>query len=152
MRVQPEDLPYVAALIDNFGALRPRVANGNELPEIHIQGKVPAMHWLAELTGVRVIDIEKSYNRHQCSEHCPAKHTHIVSMTGRWVVTGARATIVLHNVERFMRVQGRRARDLVAMGQAVGYKGNVINDMTRLGWEIPDLRPQPRARVEVFAP
>lgn len=145
------DLAYVAALIDQFGRLKTRTVNDTELPEVLIQGRIPALEWLAGLTGTRVVEINKAYARHQCSEHCPDRHTDIVSVTGRWVVTGARATVVLYNVGPFMRDEGKRhlASTLVWQGQTVGFKGNVVNDMAARGWAVPELRNQPRARIEL---
>lgn len=147
--IRQADLSYAAALIDSFGTLKVREVHETLLPEVIIQGKIAALPWLAEITGVKVIEIRKGYNRHQCTDHCPQAHTRIESLTGRWVVTGARATVVLHNVEPYMRVQARKARDLVEAGQAIGYKTNVVNDMIKLGWQVPDLRKQPRARMEM---
>lgn len=149
MALTEPDLAYAAALVDSFAALRTRRAGDTELPEVTIQGKIAALPWLAERTGVKIIEVTKGYNRHQCSDHCPQAHTRIESTTGRWVMTGARATIVLYNIAPFMHVQARRARDLVEAGQEIGYKTNVVNDMTRLGWMVPELREQPRARVEL---
>lgn len=142
------DLAYAAALIDAFAVLRIRTIGGTDLPEVTIQNnRITALDWVAEVTGVRVTEIGKDFSQHRCGEHCPDKHTRVESKTRRWQVTGARATVVLHNVEPFMRVQGREARDLVETGRSIGWKGNVVNEMTRLGWAIPDLKEQPRAQV-----
>jgi hypothetical protein len=84
-----------------------------------------------------------------CSDHCPDQHSDVSSVVGRWTVQGVRATIVLHTVAPYMRVQGRRARELVEVGRGVGYKTNVVNDMRARGWALPPLREQPRARVEL---
>lgn len=150
MTLSTSDLAYAAALIDNFGKLKTRRVGERELPEVIIQGKIRTLPWLAYITGVKLIEVSKGYHRHQCSQHCPTAHTEIVSVSNRWVLTGARATIVLHNVEPFMRAHGREARALVEVGQAVGYRGGVVNSMTTLGWKIPDLREQPRARVQLI--
>lgn len=142
------DLAYAAALLDAYGRLSSRtLPSGTDLPEVVVQGRIGALGWLADLCGVKVVEIEKDYNAHRCAEHCTAKHMHVASMTQRLVLSGARATIVLHAVQRFMRVQGRQARELVGAGQVLGYKTGVVNDMVRLGWPIPELREQPRARV-----
>lgn len=149
MSLSPADLSYVAALVDSFARLKVREVHETPLPEVTIQGRIAALPWLADLTGVKIIEITKGYNRHQCTDHCPQAHTRIESLTGRWVLTGARATIVLFNVLPYLRVQRREALQLVGTGQTIGYKTNVVNDMKRLGWEAPDLRKQPRARVEL---
>lgn len=142
------DLAYAAALLDDHGRLNSRtLASGTDLPEVVVQGRIAALGWLADLCGVKVVEIPKEYNAHRCAEHCTSKHTHVQSTTQRLVLSGARATIVLAAVQRFMRVQGRQARDLVEAGQALGYKTQVVNDMTRLGWPLPELKEQPRARI-----
>jgi len=146
-KLEPAELAYAAALVDSFAVLRVRDYRGTGLPEVTIQGKLAALDWLALITGVTVRTIPKSYSRHQCTEHCPDKHMRIESSSLRWQVTGARATIVLHGCAPFMRVQTRDAWKLIESGLAIGYKTDVVNDMTRRGWEIPDLREQPRARV-----
>lgn len=149
MSLSPADLSYVAAVVDNYAKLTTRVVHSDQLPVVTIQGKLNVLHWLAEITGVSLMTLDKDYVRHQCTEHCPDKHMPIVSWTYRWQLTGARATVVLYNIEPFMRVQAREARDLVELGRTVGFKTNVVNDMTRLGWHAPDLRKQPRARLEI---
>lgn len=144
------DLAYIAALLDAFALLRLRDVNGTSLPQVTIQSKrVASLDWLAEVTGVAVMGISKDFHRHQCTDHCPTKHTRIEAKTRRWQLTGARATIVLHAVEPFMRVQGREARLLVEEGLTIGYKTDVVNEMRALGWAIPELKEQPRARVAV---
>ena len=148
MKLAPADLAYAAALIDSFAVLTTRRVGEAELPQVTIQGKVAALPWLAEVSGVKVIEVAKDYARHQCSEHCPDRHTRIESTTRRWQLTGARATVVLYSVEPYLRVQARTARGLVEVGQGLGFKTDVVNDMTRLGWTIPELRSQPRARIE----
>lgn len=150
MTLSTADLAYAAALVDAFAVLRIRDVKGTELPEVTIQNsRITALDWLAETTGVKVVRIGKDYRQHRCADHCPDKHTHVEAVTRRWQVTGARAVIVLHAVEPFMRVQGRQARELVGTGRQNGYSTGVVNDMTRLGWAIPELREQPRARVQL---
>lgn len=150
--MEPADLAYVAALVDSFAVLRLRDVNGTALPQVTIQSKrVASLDWLAEVTGVAVMGIAKDYSKHQCTDHCPDRHMRIEASTRRWQLTGARATIVLHAVEPYMRVQGRDARQLVHEGLAAGYKGDVVIGMRGLGWPIPDLKDQPRARIAVGA-
>lgn len=142
------DLAYVAALVDAHARLTLRSYRGTELPEVIIQGRIAALPWLAEVTGSKVIEVAKDYNAHRCAEHCTERHMHVASVTQRWSVTGARATIVLHSVERFMRVQGREARRLVEAGQRIGYKRTVVDELRGLGWTVPELRAAAWAPVE----
>jgi hypothetical protein len=142
------DRAYAAALLDQFGRLTLRPYQGTELPEVIVQGKVAALGWLGERTGAKVIEIPKAYNAHRCAEHCTEKHMHVESTTQRWSVTGARATIVLHTLQGYMRVQDRRARELVEAGQRIGYKRTVVDEMRELGWDIPELREAAWAPVD----
>jgi hypothetical protein len=141
------DLAYAAALVDTLAALRTRKVGPSELPVVQVSGRVDVTAWLAEVTGTKVIPTHRKYNRMDCVEHCPERHTHIVSESGRWEVNGARATIMLIAIEPYLRVKGAEARRLIDFGLASGYKTNVINDMATRGWPIPELREQPRARL-----
>lgn len=148
-RLTTADLAYAAALIDNLATLRLRELGPSQLPVVSIAGRIGALTWLGEVTGVKVVETRRAYTRHNCTEHCPEAHARIESRSGRWSVTGMRATIVLANVEEYLRVQATDARQLVEAGLGVQYQGQVVNDMRRLGWSIPDLAPHSRARVEV---
>lgn len=137
--IAPTDLAYAAALVDNLARLSARTVHGTELPQVTIQGKQPGLEWLAEITGVALIPVNRQYTRHVCSEHCPEAHSPIESRSRRWHLTGARATVVLWNLDPYLRnpEASREARRLVGVGLAAGYKGNVAVDLTRLGWELP---------------
>lgn len=138
-RLLPGDPPYIAALLDNHARLNIRTfADGTELPTISIQGDLPALEWLADVTGVTVQLIPKGYNRHQCSDHCPQAHTRVESTSRRWTLTGARATIVLQQVNIYMRVQDRDARRLADLGRGVGFKPATVADMEAHGWTVPE--------------
>lgn len=145
------DIAYAAAVIDNLAALRSRFHGPAQLPVVQISGKLPVLHHLAEITGTKVIETSRSYTRHQCTEHCPDRHTHLASRSLRWSITGMRATIVLLACEPHMLIQGATARRLVETGLGVRYHGSVVNDMATRGWPIPELEPHPRARVPLKA-
>lgn len=149
----PQDLIYAAALIDTLAVLKTRLVNGSDLPVIAMTTTrhVPAARFLGALTATRLTPLVKDYTHRGCNQHCPDKHNHVLSEGVRWQVTGAKATIVLHNVLPALRVQAGEAQRLVSLGRQIGYKGQVVNRMRELGWEIPDLRPQPRARVSLVA-
>ena len=50
------DLAYIAALIDTRGALTSRTVRDAVLPQVAISGRpFPALQWLGEVTGVRVV-------------------------------------------------------------------------------------------------
>lgn len=148
MGAMPLDVPelaYAAALIDTLAVMKLREVGPTQLPELAINARYTgALTWLGQQTGTRISTIERDYHRGACAAHCPEPHVHIVSKSGRWVVTGVKATIVLHNVLPYLRVQRVTAIDLVTAGQTIGYKGNVVEVMRNRGWEIPALKPQPR--------
>lgn len=151
MSIDRADLAYAAALIDTLAVLKTREVNGTDLPVLAVNSSrhTGAIKFLCKLTGVKMVLTSRSYSRHQCTEHCPSSHLDIESRGERWMVVGAKATIVAHNVLPYLRVQREAARELVAAGRTVGYKGQVVAQMKQLGWEIPELKPQPRARVRV---
>jgi hypothetical protein len=140
----------MAALVDALGNLRVREVGPTFLPQVNIFGSfTPSLQYLADRTATKVSTIKRDYHRSNCSDHCPTPHTHIVSTAGRWEIIGVKATIVLYGLAPYMQVQQDKARELVRAGRTIGYKGQVVNRMAELGWKIPDLKPQPRARVEV---
>lgn len=120
---------YIAALVDTLGKLTTRVVSRDELPVITIQGKHDVLPWLAERTGVKIMRLDKSYARHQCTEHCPDKHMGIESWTYRWQLVGARAVLLLREIEPYLRLQGREARRLIAQSENIAFKPAVIADM-----------------------
>lgn len=143
------DISYCAAVIDNNAALRSRALGSSLLPVIQISGRYPALDWLGEITGTKVIETSRGYTRHNCTEHCPQRHAHIKSESRRWSVTGMRATIVLTSVLPYLKYQRDQAEALIEQGLSVHYQGQVVNEMASLGWKIPDLPEHPRARVSL---
>jgi len=142
------DLAYAAALIDTLASLNLREVGPSELPLVTIQGRFePTLQWLGERTATKLITVTRDYNRNACVDHCPEPHVHIVSKSTRWSVSGTKATIVLHNVLPFLRYQDETARTLIEAGRTIGWKGQVVQRMRELGWEIPELKPQPRSSV-----
>lgn len=144
-----DDLAYAAAMIDMQAKLRVRELSGVQLPMVALHGNfVGSLEWIATLTGTKVTKTARDYHRGACAEHCPEPHTHVKSTSARWAVSGARATILLHNLLPYLRVQRETALELIEVGKTVGYKGQVVVEMRRAGWEIPELKPQPRARID----
>jgi len=149
--LEAADLAYMAALVDNLAVLKTRRVGEADLPSVVLTTtrSGAAVRFLATSTGSKVTEIVRAYNRKGCVDHCTQAHLHIDTTGHRWQVTGAKATIVLHNLLPYMRVQTDSARKLIHAGQTIGYKGQVVVAMRDLGWEIPDLKPQPRARVAI---
>jgi hypothetical protein len=152
VKIPRGDLAYAAALVDTLAVLKVRVIDSAELPVIALTTArhEAAVRFLAKLTGTKLTPLVKDYTHRGCNEHCPDKHKHMQSEGARWQVTGVKATIVLANLAPYMRAQRREAMRLIEIGRTVGYKGQVVNDMAQRGWKIPELKPQPRARVAVM--
>ena len=148
--MEPADLAYMAALVDNLAVLKVRVTHGSDLPVIALttSRSGQAVQFLADSTGSKVTDLVRRYNRKGCVDHCQVAHLHIDTVGHRWQVTGTKATIVLHNLLPYLRVQSDQASKLVVIGKTIGYSTPVVTQMRTLGWDIPVLKPQPRARKE----
>lgn len=147
-RLDVRDLAYAAALVDTLGVLSLREVGPSQLPNVAIQGRfVESLRWLGTKTDTKLSTISRDFTRSACADHCPQPHVHIKSTSVRWVVTGVKATIVLHNLAPFMQVQREAALTMVEAGRGIGYKGQVIETMRDKGWEIPELKKQPRARI-----
>lgn len=134
------DAAYVAALVDTLGKLTSRVVSRDELPVVTIQGKHDILPWLAAQTGVKIMKLDKNYTRHQCTEHCPDKHMGIESWTYRWQLVGARAALLLREIEPYMRLQAREARRLIELSEHIAFKPAVVADMRRKLSTFPQAR------------
>ena len=133
------DLAYIAALIDTRGALASRTVRDAVLPQVAISGRpFPALQWLGEVTGVRVVPTERDFTKAGCAEHCSEKHLHVRSLSGRWMISGAKATIVLAAVQPYLRLRAAEVEDAVALGLAANFKGATAQAMRKLGWPIPE--------------
>lgn len=132
-------MPYVAALIDNIAALATRNADGTILPVVAIHTpNLPLLRELADMTGVGTSEIRRGYDRVLCTEHCVQPHLHVDSVSMRWMLTGAKATIVLHTVAPHTRFRTERILELVDIGTKAPLKMATIGKMRKLGWSIPE--------------
>lgn len=151
--MEVRDLAYAAALVDTLGALTLRDVGPSQLPVVTLQGRfTEALAWLGEQTGTKIIVLQREFMRSGCTHHCPEPHVHIRSSSGRWQISGAKATIVLHNLLPYLRTQDETARTLIEAGRSIGYKGQVVQAMAAKGWDIPELKNQPRARIALERP
>lgn len=130
---------YVAAVIDSTAVIRTREASGVVYPHVQINGGNTALlRFLAEATGMRMVVTRRDYTRAGCSEHCAEKHQHIVSVSGRWMVSGAKATVVLAASLPYLRLQRDTALEALSVGLAAPYKPASLRKMRELGWPIPE--------------
>lgn len=132
-------LAYVAGVIDHQGLIRTRtLPHGTELPLVGLHGPNTRMlDFLAELTGTRAITTRRSYSKAGCAEHCKEKHQHITSTSGRWSVTGAKATVLLWNIRPYVHIQVDEVRSALVVGLTTNVKPATITKMADLGWDIP---------------
>lgn len=138
-------LAYLAGVVDALGRLRTRETDAGLLPEVSVSSpRLELLAVLAQHTGVRVVGVHRDYQRLGCSEHCDRRHQHVQSDTGRWQVTGYRATVLLHALHPYLIRHRADAARLVLLGMSSGHKASTANDMHRLGW--PDLRTDPAWR------
>lgn len=139
MTIDVPTLAYVASVIDTQGIIRTRIAGDTELPMVAVHGpNIRVLNMLAELTGTKVTVVRRDYSRVGCAEHCQEKHQHITSSSGRWSVTGVKATVLLYNLRPFMRFQEEAARSALVLGQSTKFKPATIQKMVELGWEVPE--------------
>ncbi len=132
------DLAYVAALVDTRGTFVSRQVRDAVLPQVSISGKpFPALQWLGDISGVRVVPTVRQYSKAGCAEHCSEKHQHVLSTSGRWSVSGIKATIILDAVRPYLRLRLAEVDEMVQLGLAAGRKGATVEKMRALGWPIP---------------
>lgn len=138
-------LAYIAGVVDLLGIIKVReLENGTRLPQVQMHGNyMPTLEYLASLTETKAIVTRRSYSRAGCAEHCKEKHQHIISKSGRWSVTGVKATIVLYNIRPYLRLHEEAAALALSAGLSTRFKAGVADRMSELGWEIPDLAEPP---------
>lgn len=131
-------LAYVASAIDTQGIIRIRRAGDTDLPLVAVNGSnTQLLAFLAELTGTKSVVTRRSYSKAGCAEHCAEKHQHIVSESGRWSVTGVKATVLLYNIRPYVRFQLDDLRTALVVGMSASFKPATVQKMVDLGWEVP---------------
>ena len=133
------EIPYFAGIFDASALFRTRVITGGTLlPVVQVHGlPVPMLEVLAEATGTKVITVRRDYHRAPCSDHCTDRHNHVLSVTGRWSLTGAKATVVIAAVLPYLRVQHKEAREVLEVGLVAPRKAASFGKMADLGWPLP---------------
>lgn len=132
-------LSYVGAVVDLNANLTIRTVGQTELPNIAVHmPNMGVLRWLGDLTETKAIATHRDFMRAGCKEHCEEKHQHIRSTSGRWVLTGAKATVLLHNVMPYLRFQEVEARMLLSVGLRAPHKPATPQKMHALGWALPE--------------
>jgi len=138
--VEPTDLAYVAGVLDTRAVVKTRLAPGTEtvLPHIMLSsGDAELLRWLGEITAVRSIVTSRKYDKHRCLEHCTRAHDHITSVSGRWQLTGAKATVVLAGTRPYVRFKVEAWDRAIGAGLQATRKPATVAKMKALGWPMP---------------
>lgn len=139
MTLTDADLVYVAAVVDLLGHVTVRSMEGTDLPYIAISTRhVELLSDLGEMTGTKVLTTRRAYNQHRCREHCDEAHQHVESVSGRWQLTGAKATVLLAAIKPFIRFQKTDIEEALKVGLGAPKKPATPNKMKALGWPIPE--------------
>lgn len=130
------ELAWCAGVVDVMGLISLRkMKTGSELASVAISStRLDLLHEIADLTGTSVVMVHRDYNRLNCNVHCPEKHSHVVSSTGRWSLTGARAAVFLHAIEPYLRLKKEKVQEAVDVGTAAPRKAATLRKMYELGW------------------
>jgi hypothetical protein len=130
------DLAYLAGLLDAVGRFRVHVTDdGTHLAHVGISSpNLALLRWCARLTGVRVTNVRRDYDRLGCGEHCDEPHLHVESVTGRWQLVGARALVVLLETRPYLQTRGDEADAVIAATRAAPVKPATLRKMRSLGW------------------
>jgi hypothetical protein len=133
-------MAYLAGVLDTRAVVRTRLVPGSVsvLPFLAVScGDVDLLSWLGGLTGVGVTTTARGYDKHRCLEHCTEAHEHITSVSGRWSVSGVRATVVLCATREYVHFQSGAWERSLACGLAADRKEATVAKMAALGWPLP---------------
>ena len=136
------ELAYLAGVLDTRAVVRVRGATDRSgdawLPMIAMScGDAALLRWLGEITDVKSIITLRTYDKHRCLEHCTKAHDHIDSVSGRWSLTGAKATVVLCATRPYVRFHGERWDRAISVGLGANKKPSTVTKMQALGWAVP---------------
>ncbi len=138
-RLSLTEIAYIAAVIDVQGLVRLRVTpEGTELPHVAVSGDMALLTYLGELSGVAPFTTKRSYDKHRCREHCTEAHQHILSVSGRWSVSGAKATVILYAVEPYVMFKKDEVAEALTAGLKAPRKKATPAKMHKLGWPMPE--------------
>lgn len=135
-------IPYVAGVVDCRGHIEISLRHDKPQPRLSVTTRrIELLLYLASLTGTKVSEDNRGYERRPCGEHCDGRHQHVVRQSAKWRVDSARATVVLWNVLPYIIGQTDRAREALLAGLEAwpALRGDTGKQMTKLGWELPPL-------------
>lgn len=133
-----DDIAWCAGVIDTLGSVKTReMETGSHLSYVAVSSpRMDILEELAELTGTSVVTVRREYDRLGCGEHCTEAHQHIKSVTGRWSLTGAKATIFLAAIEPYLRTKQEVVQATLAIGMDAPVKPATLKKMYDLGWPL----------------
>jgi len=131
-----QQIAWCGGVIDSIGLIRLRKTDaGSSLASVSVSTALtPIAERLAELTGTKVTTVSRNYNRLGCSDHCTEPHLHVVSVTARWSLTGARALTFLAAIRPYLSVKADVADEVIDKGKAAPSKARTTQKMATLGW------------------
>lgn len=134
-----EQIAYVAGILDTQGKFRVReTPDGTRLPHVAVScPNMALLEYLGSLTGVVPFITRRTYDRHRCTQHCKEPHQHVISASGRWSISGAKATVVLAAIEPYAHFQKSEIRELLEVGLEAPKKPATPDKMAALGWPNP---------------
>lgn len=133
------EIAYVAAVVDTFARIKIRPTEaGTLIPTITISNPHRSMlAFMGQMTATKSFEVEKSYSKHRCGEHCPSRHEKIVSNSGRWSISGAKATVMLSAIQPYVRFQDEEVAEALEAGLAATKKAHTVASMQKIGWPLP---------------
>lgn len=133
------DFAYLAGVLDGRGNIAVRRVGDTLLPLVAVSVKeTDLLEWLNKVTDVKIVMTTRDFVKNGCTQHCLQQHVHVQSVSARWSVTGAKATIVLAAVRPFLRVKGIDADIALSVGLRAPHKPATPRKMASLGWPLPE--------------
>lgn len=134
-----QEIAYIAGILDSMGRFRVmETPEGTQLPLVSMScPNMSILQYLGSLTGMTPFVTKRSYDRHRCTEHCLEPHQHVVSESGRWSISGAKATVVLAAIRPYARFQKTEIEELLTVGLEAPKKPATPKKMAALGWPDP---------------
>lgn len=133
-------IAYVAAIIDTTARIKElKTSSGVMIPVIHLSNaNFGLLRYLGRITDVQPLFLERKWSRHKCSEHCPDRHQEARSVSGRWSISGAKATMILAAIQPHVMFQKAVVRESIALGLDAPRKQATVRKMINLGWPVPE--------------
>lgn len=134
------DIQWFAGVLDARAHFRLEDRRGTPQPRLRITtNRLGLLAVLCEMTGTRLRQDDKGYNRRLCADHCKAKHVHVVRQSAYWNADCTRATIILHSCLPYLRSSRGEALALLDAGYSTYQptKNGTAAMMQRLGWKLP---------------